>query len=242
MEPRRVPAAAAEDDGGPLGDGAAPVRGRHGRRPESPSRADRASCSSETSKRSDDAWKLIEFLSEPAQQVRFYALAGDLPARRDAWKDPLLAGDAAARAFEEQLHHVVATPRVPEWEQVAQKVAEHLEPAIRGVATVDEALASLDQDVSTFSSRNAAGCSRGRLSMRAEIRRGARAEVRAALFFLAPGLFVIVVFFFLPIAASLLLSATDFDLYALADSANVRVTGPRELSRRSPRTRSSSPR
>ena len=103
-----------------------------------------------TSKRSDDAWKLIEFLSEPAQQVRFYALAGDLPARRDAWKDPLLSGDAAARAFEEQLDHVAATPRIPEWEQVAQKVAEHLEPAIRGVATVDEALASLDKDVSAL--------------------------------------------------------------------------------------------
>jgi multiple sugar transport system substrate-binding protein len=103
-----------------------------------------------SSKRADDAWKLIEFLSEPAQQVRFYALAGDLPARRDAWKDPLLASDSAARAFEEQLDRVTATPRIPEWEQIAQKVAEHLEPAIRGVATVDAALASLDKDVSAL--------------------------------------------------------------------------------------------
>ncbi|HEX5855218.1 MAG TPA: sugar ABC transporter substrate-binding protein [Thermoanaerobaculia bacterium] len=103
-----------------------------------------------SSKRGDDAWKLIEFLSEPAQQVRFYALAGDLPARRDAWTDPLLSGDAEARAFEEQLGHVAATPRIPEWEQIAQKVAEHLEPAIRGVATVDAALASLDKDVSAL--------------------------------------------------------------------------------------------
>jgi multiple sugar transport system substrate-binding protein len=103
-----------------------------------------------TSKRSDDAWKLIEFLSEPAQQVRFYALAGDLPARRDAWKDPILSGDAPARAFEAQLENVAATPRVPEWEQVAQKVAEHLEPAIRGTATVDAALEALDEDVSAL--------------------------------------------------------------------------------------------
>jgi multiple sugar transport system substrate-binding protein len=103
-----------------------------------------------SSKRGDDAWKLIEFLSEPAQQVRFYALAGDLPARRDAWSDPLLSGDAAARAFEEQLENVAATPRIPEWEQIAQKVAEHLEPAIRGVATVDAALEALDKDVSAL--------------------------------------------------------------------------------------------
>ena len=101
-----------------------------------------------SSKRSDDAWKLIEFLSESAQQVRFYALAGDLPARRDAWSDPLLSGDLEARAFEEQLGRVVATPRIPEWEQIAQKIAEHLEPAIRGVTTVDAALEALDKDVS----------------------------------------------------------------------------------------------
>ena len=61
--------------------------------------------------------------------------------------------------------------------------------------------------------------------MRAETRRGTPAEARAALFFLAPGLLVILVFFFLPIAASFLLSATDFDLYALADPSNARITG-----------------
>jgi multiple sugar transport system permease protein len=61
--------------------------------------------------------------------------------------------------------------------------------------------------------------------VRADLRRGTRAEARAALFLLAPGLTVIVVFFFLPIAASFLLSATDFDLYALADPSNARVTG-----------------
>ena len=98
-------------------------------------------------KRTDDAWKLVEFLSEPAQQVRFYTLSGDLPARTEAWRDPILAGDREARAFEEQLRHVTAMPRVPEWEQIAQKVAEHLEPAIRGVVSVDAALESLDLDV-----------------------------------------------------------------------------------------------
>ena len=38
----------------------------------------------------------------------------------------------------------------------------------------------------------------------------------AAWFFLAPALLLIGVFFFLPVAASLLLSVTDFDIYAVA--------------------------
>jgi multiple sugar transport system permease protein len=50
-------------------------------------------------------------------------------------------------------------------------------------------------------------------------------EARAALIFLAPGLLIIGLFFLLPIAASLALSFTDFDIYALADPGNVRMAG-----------------
>lgn len=43
--------------------------------------------------------------------------------------------------------------------------------------------------------------------------------------FLAPGLVVLCLFFFVPILASLALSLTDFDIYALADSGNTRFVG-----------------
>ena len=99
------------------------------------------------SKHKREAWKLVEFLSEPAQQVRFYELSGDLPARKEAWNDPALAGDRHVRAFREQLERVKATPKVPEWEQIATKVYEHAEATIRGRATAQEALAALDRDV-----------------------------------------------------------------------------------------------
>jgi multiple sugar transport system substrate-binding protein len=42
---------------------------------------------------------------------------------------------------------VVPTPQVPEWEQIATKVLEHGEQAVRGRMSVDQALASLDRDV-----------------------------------------------------------------------------------------------
>jgi multiple sugar transport system permease protein len=41
----------------------------------------------------------------------------------------------------------------------------------------------------------------------------------------APALLVIVAFFFVPVVAALALSLTDFDIYALADSRNLRVVG-----------------
>ena len=48
---------------------------------------------------------------------------------------------------------------------------------------------------------------------------------RAAWWFVAPALLVIAVFFFLPIVAALLISLTDFDIYALSDLANLRFVG-----------------
>jgi multiple sugar transport system permease protein len=56
---------------------------------------------------------------------------------------------------------------------------------------------------------------------------GNRAEIRAAVLFLAPALIVLGLFFLLPLAAVLLLSFTDFDIYALSDPGNARFVGLR---------------
>ena len=48
---------------------------------------------------------------------------------------------------------------------------------------------------------------------------------RVGWLFVAPALLVIGLFFFLPVLAALLLSFTDFDLYALADLGNLRFVG-----------------
>jgi len=100
-----------------------------------------------SSERKDDAWKVVEYLSEPATQKRFWQLCGDLPARRSAWDEPALASDARTAPFRLQLEHVRATPKVPEWEQIAAKVWERLEPVARGTRDLDAALAALDADV-----------------------------------------------------------------------------------------------
>jgi multiple sugar transport system permease protein len=55
--------------------------------------------------------------------------------------------------------------------------------------------------------------------------RGSRSEARAAWLLLAPALLAIAVFFALPLLAALVLSLTDFDIYAVADLANLRFVG-----------------
>ena len=97
------------------------------------------------SRHKEAARKFIEFLAEPAQQVRFYELCGDLPARRSAWLAPSLANDPHFPAFRVQLERVAPFPKVAEWEQIATAIYEHGEAAVRGAMTPEATLSDLDR-------------------------------------------------------------------------------------------------
>jgi multiple sugar transport system substrate-binding protein len=92
------------------------------------------------------AWKLIEFLSRPDQQLRFHELTGSLPARMDAWAMSGLANEPRTRAFWEQLQRVCPLPAVPEIESIMSRVIEHAESSIRGGVNAERSLAALDRD------------------------------------------------------------------------------------------------
>jgi multiple sugar transport system substrate-binding protein len=96
------------------------------------------------SPRKDAAWKLIEYLSEPEQQVRFFDLMRNLPARKSAWEAKILRDDPYLRAFRTQLERVVPTPRVAEWERMTTFIAEAGERAIRTGRPTAEICAALD--------------------------------------------------------------------------------------------------
>jgi multiple sugar transport system substrate-binding protein len=98
------------------------------------------------SPRADAAWRWIEYLAAPEQQVAFHAISGDLPAARSAWSDPSLARSPHAQAFRAQLDRVRPPPRVPEWERIASRIARHAEAVVRGSESAEEALRSLDRE------------------------------------------------------------------------------------------------
>lgn len=95
----------------------------------------------------DAAWTVIEYLSHPERQLAFYKLTGDLPARRSAWRNRALANNAHAQAFWQQLQYVRSTPKIPEWERIADKIGAYAEAAIRQRLTAEAACAALDADV-----------------------------------------------------------------------------------------------
>lgn len=96
------------------------------------------------SRHEDAAWALIEYLSRPEVQARFYELLGDLPARRSAWQSPALQDDPKLRAFRAQLEHMRPAPQVPEWEQIVNMMQDVAARAVAGQLTVDQAAAQMD--------------------------------------------------------------------------------------------------
>jgi multiple sugar transport system substrate-binding protein len=91
------------------------------------------------------AWALVEYLSQPQVQQRFYRLTGDMPPRRSSWDSPRLRNDPAVRAFRDQLERVKPTPAVPEWERIAVMMQQVAARAVAGELTVDQAAAEMDR-------------------------------------------------------------------------------------------------
>jgi len=98
----------------------------------------------------EDAWKVVEYLSRPEQQAAFYRLTGDLPPRKSAWADGDLAANAYTLAFWKQLQRLRSTPKIPEWERIADAISRYTEAAIRGELAPDAALSALDADVDSI--------------------------------------------------------------------------------------------
>ncbi|HXN16681.1 MAG TPA: sugar ABC transporter substrate-binding protein [Usitatibacter sp.] len=100
-----------------------------------------------SSKHKEAAWRLIEYLSEPAVQLRFHELTGNLPPRRSAWQDARLASDPYAKAFRDQLERAKAAPAVPQWERIVNEMQLTAERVVREKVAIDEALRDLDRRV-----------------------------------------------------------------------------------------------
>ena len=103
-----------------------------------------------SSRHKQAAWILIEYLSRPEVQVRFYELLGDLPARRSAWNNAVLKGDPKLRAFRAQLERMRPAPQVPEWEQIVNMMQELAARVIAGQLTIDQATAQMDARADTI--------------------------------------------------------------------------------------------
>ncbi|MBS0432927.1 MAG: sugar ABC transporter substrate-binding protein [Proteobacteria bacterium] len=112
------------------------------------------------------AWLLIEYLSRPRVQQRFYELLGDLPPRRSAWEAGALRADPKLHAFREQLERLQPAPPVPEWEQIVNMMQDTAARAIAGQSTIDQAAARMNAQADAILAKRRWVLDRGAPSLR----------------------------------------------------------------------------
>lgn len=93
----------------------------------------------------DAAWALVRFLLDPATQIEFNGLTGDLPARVSAWSAPALSQDPHIATFGRQLQRAAPVPKVPEWERIVTEMQIVAERMVRGQYTPASAGAEIDR-------------------------------------------------------------------------------------------------
>ncbi|HEU4667299.1 MULTISPECIES: sugar ABC transporter substrate-binding protein [Micrococcaceae] len=93
----------------------------------------------------DSAWKLLQWLSKPEVQLKWYKATGDLPSQQTAWKDPTLADDSKLSVFGEQLKTTDNPPAVQTWTQVSAAADSEIEQIVKAGKDPADALKSLQQ-------------------------------------------------------------------------------------------------
>ncbi len=121
--------------------GTARIAGPHG--PGAVSVQDVSLCVSATSRRPREAWALLRHVTSSAAELRFASMIGSLPARMAAWPG-LTFPPAVIAPFAAQAGFTANDPAIVEWEQIRDQVQIFGERAVRGLMTIDEALAALD--------------------------------------------------------------------------------------------------
>lgn len=97
------------------------------------------------SKNRDASWKLLQWLSKPEVQLKWYQATGDLPSQQSAWQDPSLSADSKLSVFGDQLKTANNPPAVPAWTQVAAAADSEIEQIVKAGKDPAEALKSLQQ-------------------------------------------------------------------------------------------------
>lgn len=92
------------------------------------------------------AWKLVRYLTQPANQIAWYKAFGSLPAVKAAWDDPAVSGNPLLDAERTALQTAVDIPQVPTWKQVGTYMGQQMELVARGQASAQQVM----DDVQSF--------------------------------------------------------------------------------------------
>ncbi|GGB19416.1 sugar ABC transporter substrate-binding protein [Sphingomonas metalli] len=101
-------------------------------------------CVAAGTRRPDQAWALMRYLTDAPAELRFQHLIGSLPARRAAWTAPQMQAPVL-RPFLDQMAQPARMPGVVEWERIRIEVQLVAERMVRGELSLPAAQAMMDR-------------------------------------------------------------------------------------------------
>ncbi len=105
-------------------------------------------------KNRDSSWKLVNWLSDPKTQVKWYGMSTDLPSVKSAWQDPALTADSKLAVFGKQLETAQAPPSFPTWEQVVTSFDSEMEKVTKTGADPAAALKTVQKQAESIGTGN----------------------------------------------------------------------------------------
>ena len=105
-------------------------------------------------KNRDSSWKLVNWLSDPKTQVKWYGMSTDLPSVKSAWQDPALTADTKLATFGKQLETAQAPPSFPTWEQVVTSFDTEMEKVTKSGADPAASLKTVQKQAESIGTGN----------------------------------------------------------------------------------------
>ena len=91
----------------------------------------------------DAAWKLVQWLSQPEVQVKWYQATGDLPSVESAWEEPVFGRRPQARGVRRAAEGHQFTAIGPTWTQVSAEADTQVEQIVKAGKDPAQALQEL---------------------------------------------------------------------------------------------------
>lgn len=198
------------------------------------------------SKRKEEAFKLVEYMSRPGVQAEWYNISRDLPPNRLAWNYEVVFSNPKLKAFKEQLSETRTPPPVGEWAQLDSLICSALEEMMYKKITPRETIAKISKKTSEIlAARDYNQTSYYKFAVSAFIcliiacglvlyfktrapqtdRISSKRFTPAAWLLLAPALSVMSVFLFVPIVSSFIISFTNWNIYGVRDAGKIIFIG-----------------
>ncbi len=103
-----------------------------------------------SSKKKEDAMKLIEYLSKPENQTKFFESTNSLPTNKESWNSDVFKNDPLISVFGKQLNESQPMPLLKQWDEISQNFMKQWEQVVVSDKNLQEAMDELNEQTESL--------------------------------------------------------------------------------------------